>query len=536
MAASTSVFEVACCAPMLFVDDGEESNSETASTMISLDESIRQERREQQEVTAWTLDSIARGVIVMGAAVFVSTALLKLAYEAAGCETEPQHDDTYQVPECNEKVFGMRPTSLLTNIVMISGLASAALMPLVGSYIDHTNHRRTVGRISAACLVLFILLQIIALRYAWFIAAAIQVVVAFLYSVHLCATYAYLPELTTNGDTLVTYTSRFTAAQYGASVAFLLIMVGLLNMTGISDEVVAAQMSQASVLLVISVFFGVAWWRLFQERGASHHIPEGTTLLNAGFVKLFRTAREIVTYHKSLKWFLVSAALTQSATTSFSSIAITYMTDQLHFGSTENAISILLLLVFAVPGARLAQTLATWINPVQSLKLCLLLWMSATATASFVLHGKDQEVAAYVFAVFWGICIGWVYPTEKALYCSIIPQGQAAELMGFYIFACQVLSWLPPFVFSAMNEAGFSMRAGLFSLNGYFFVSFTVLNTFFGNYSDAVQHAMTFNGEGGKQQEVQSPSAATSAKYEAPTRIPSSSSSSSSSGNIVPIT
>lgn len=431
----------------------------------------------------------------MGAAVFVSTALLKLAKEAAGCETEsPNNDDAYVVPECNEKIFGMRPTSLLTNIVMISGLASASLMPLVGSLIDHTPYRRMVGRVSAICLAFLIFLQIYALRYAWFLAAVIQVAVAFLYSVHLCAVYAYLPELTHNTETLVAYTSRFTAAQYGASVAFLLTMVGILRIAGIGygQEVLAAQVSQTSVFLLVSVFFGIAWSGLFKKREASQSVPEGTTLINAGFVKLFRTAREISTYHRALKWFLVSAAMTQSATTSFSSIAITYMTDQLHFGPGENAIAILLLLIFAVPGAKLAQILTRWITPIQSLKCCLLLWMIATASASFVLRGKGQEMAAYAFAVVWGLCMGWVYPTEKALYCSIIPGGQDAELMGVYICACQIFSWLPPFVFTAMNEAGFSMRAGLFSLSGYYFVSFAVLHTLIGNYGDAVQHANTF--------------------------------------------
>jgi MFS-type transporter involved in bile tolerance (Atg22 family) len=487
MAVSTSIFEVACCAPLSYLD--EEEHFEI------LNQKVAPESR-QHEVTGWTLDSVARGVTVIGAAVFVSTALLTLAKEAAGCETaSPDNDDAYVIPECGGRIFGMRPTSLLTNIVMISALVSAALMPFVGSLIDHTPYRRSVGRISAACLAFLILLQIYALRFAWFLAAIIQVIVAFLYSVHLCAVFAYLPELTNNTETLVEYTSRFTAAQYGASVVFLLTIVGVLNVAGIGygQEVLAAQVSQTTVFIVITLFFGIAWSKMFQERQASHTIPQGTTLVNAGFVKLFRTAQEITTHHRALKWFLVSAAMTQSATTSFSSIAITYMTDQLLFGPEENAISIFLLLVFAVPGAKLAQVLTRWISPIQSLKCCLLLWMVATASASFLLRGKGQELVAYGFAVVWGLCMGWVYPTEKALYCSIIPSGQDAELMGVYIFACQIFSWLPPFVFSLMNETGFSMRTGLFSLNGYFFISFIVLQNRVGDYGDAVLYAESFS-------------------------------------------
>ena len=36
--------------------------------------------------------------------------------------------------------------------------------------------------------------------------------------------------------------------------------------------------------------------------------------------------------------------------------------------------------------------------------------------------------------------------------------------MGFYLFADQCVSWLPPLVFTAMNEAGVSERLGLSSI------------------------------------------------------------------------
>jgi MFS-type transporter involved in bile tolerance (Atg22 family) len=495
--ANNSMFEVFCCDPIQYVYvEREEEHSDSVVFGDSETYEERDARREKDEVLGWTLDASARGVTVMGVAVFVSTALLKLAKEAAGCETaSPDNDDAYVVPDCEEKIFGMRPTSLLTNILMASSLVSASLMPLVGSIIDHTSYRRTAGRASAACLIILICLQLFSLEHAWVVAATIQVVIAFIYSVHLCATYAYLPELTTRPETLVAYTSRFTAAQYGASVIFLLTMVIILSYMGIGygQEVRAAQVSQTAVFFVTTVFFGIAWSKLFKKREAMHLVPKDMTLINAGFRKLFRTTKSIALNHNAVKWFLVSAAMTQSATTSFSSIAITFMTEQLRFGPSENAIAILLLLVFAVPGSRLAQILATRLNPKRSLQWCLCLWMINTGAAALILRGEGQDVTAYCFAVVWGLCIGWVYPTEKALYCSIIPRGQDAELMGVYIFACQILSWLPPFIFTALNECGFSMRAGLVSLNAYFFVSFLVLQVLVGEYSDAVQHANTFH-------------------------------------------
>jgi MFS-type transporter involved in bile tolerance (Atg22 family) len=97
-------------------------------------------------------------------------------------------------------------------------------------------------------------------------------------------------------------------------------------------------------------------------------------------------------------------------------------------------------------------------------------------------------LSAYCFAAIWGLSTGWVYPTEKVLYCTIIPKGQEAELMGVYICACQILSWLPPLVFTIMNESGISMRIGLLTLNAYFLISFVIL-FFVGDYQAALEHA-----------------------------------------------
>ena len=122
----------------------------------------------------------------MGTAVFVSSDLLRLAKEASGCF---QYEEIAN-EECHERVFGMRPSSILTNIVMVVGLLSAVLMPLIGSIIDHTKYRRAVGSFSAAFMSVMILVQMLIMEDLWFVAALLQIFVAFSYTVHLCATYA----------------------------------------------------------------------------------------------------------------------------------------------------------------------------------------------------------------------------------------------------------------------------------------------------------------------------------------------------------
>jgi MFS transporter, UMF1 family len=298
----------------------------------------------------------------------------------------------------------------------------------------------------------------------------------------------YLPELTTNHEKLAQYTARFSAAQYVGSVVFLVVMVGVLSLVNKGKKVRSSTVSQSVVFVVCIFFFGYAWTRLFKPRPASQQVPEHRTLISAGFWKIYKTAQTILLHHSAIKWFLVSAAFTQAATTTFSTIAITYMTEQLGFTSRENGIAILILLLFGVPGTRIAAWLNSLVNPIRSLQINLIFWICSVSAAAMFLHRPDQQIMAYIFAMFWGLAIGWVYPTEKTLYVTIIPRGQEAELMGTYICACQFLSWLPPLIFSVMNEMGFSMRIGLISLTIYFTVSFFIL-FLVGDYSEAVAHA-----------------------------------------------
>lgn len=496
------VFDVVCCAGPPFLwpysggDDGDLEDivpvSKDAPPIPGLSpEEITEARRrekEKREALGWTLDAAARGVVVMGTAVFVSCELLRLAKAAAGCEETGGEEAT-----CENRVYGMRPTSLLTNIMTVQGLISAVIMPLIGSVIDHTKYRRAVGRISGGLMTFFILLQMLLLPNHWFAASIMQVFVAFSYMVHLTVVYAYLPELTTSADRLVNYTSKFTAAQYSSSVLFLVLMVVILSVApdNLLDRYASLDFSQSVIVCICVLFLGYAWTFLFRKRSASQRVPEGSTLLTAGFYKISQTCQTIYLHHDAIKWFLVSVTFTEAATYTFSTIAITYMTDQLNFSSRENGICILILLLFAVPGTRIA-TWANTINPIRSLQACLLLWIATTSLAALVLRDPGHQLVAYIFAMVWGLCLGWITPTEKTLYCSIIPRGQEAALMGTFICAGQILSWMPSLVFSVLNEAGMSMRLGLFSLTFYFTASFFIL-FLVGDYWEAIAHAREFD-------------------------------------------
>jgi len=77
-----------------------------------------------KEAKGFALLNVTRGTIVM-TNVFLSTSLLNLAKNAAGCDVD---DDN-----CSNKVYGFRPSSFITIIAVLSGILAALLMPFTVS-------------------------------------------------------------------------------------------------------------------------------------------------------------------------------------------------------------------------------------------------------------------------------------------------------------------------------------------------------------------------------------------------------------------
>eukprot|EP00550_Attheya_septentrionalis_P002669 CAMPEP_0198290240 /NCGR_PEP_ID=MMETSP1449-20131203/8187_1 /TAXON_ID=420275 /ORGANISM="Attheya septentrionalis, Strain CCMP2084" /LENGTH=548 /DNA_ID=CAMNT_0043988723 /DNA_START=9 /DNA_END=1655 /DNA_ORIENTATION=- len=427
------------------------------------------------EARAWALDAIPRGVLIVGPAVFLSTALLKLAKEAAGCVFELE-DDTVEMPPCDGRVYGMRPSSILTIYTFVVGIVSVVLLPLAGAILDHTPHRKRVGQISAVFITAAVFGQIFISSKTWFAVAILQVVVVSSFFVHLLCVFAYLPELTDHQPTLVKWTAHFSIVQYVSTLVFLVSMGMIIVISDLQeDEVAAARISQAGAFVVCVVCFGVSWTRMFGAREAASDVPAGQNLLTAGFWKVYTTGCFIAKKNRNLMWFLLSLSFSEAAVFSLSVIAITYMTDQLEFTSTENGIAILILLLASIPGCLISTIVTKRINPVRSLQICLMLVAINTACAALVLVGPGQQLATYAFAAGWGLATGWKYPAERVIYCSIIPPGQDAQLMGTYLFAGQILTWLPPLIFTSLNEAGVSMRISVASLDVFFVCAFSIL-------------------------------------------------------------
>jgi MFS-type transporter involved in bile tolerance (Atg22 family) len=160
---------------------------------------------------------------------------------------------------------------------------------------------------------------------------------------------------------------------------------------------------------------------------------------------------------------------------------------------------VLAILIGSVPGAVLAGATVAWFNPVNSNMMAAFVIMANTIAAAIILKGPGKQNETYILALIWGLGTGWKRTTDRLLASILIPKGQDAELMGVFLFCGQSLTWLPPLIFTAVNEAGVSQRVGVGMLSIYFFIGLVSLSMI-RNYREATVHRIpspsTFEANG----------------------------------------
>lgn len=112
-------------------------------------------------------------------------------------------------------------------------------------------------------------------------------------------------------------------------------------------------------------------------------------------------------------------------------------------------------------------------SPIISIKIQLFLFIVINFVGFLTLTGPEVAYLVWIFAVLWGMMIGWYYPAELSIFSQLMPKGQESELAGFLLYCTNVLLWLPVLVFTLMNEAkGIHIKWAAVSLNVYFSLAF----------------------------------------------------------------
>ena len=260
------------------------------------------------ESASYLWDNLCAGC-VMSTNIFFNIAILKLATIAAGCRPEGGDDDG----ACTAHVYGLKPSSFVTTVVMVGQMSAAIAMPFVGAAVDYTDSRRWFGAASAWVLAVTTLLQsMITFRKTWVVVAAMQVVSIASYICHQVAVLSYLPGLsvvagadgqgaTEDDHERYRVNSMANVVALGAQMGTLAVVVALAAGLGLGDVDTAA-LGQFSVGVTLFVVYGVIWQKRapcsFTEAKATKVLPRGATLAGVAVREVRDAWRTIRAAHR----------------------------------------------------------------------------------------------------------------------------------------------------------------------------------------------------------------------------------------------
>ena len=426
-----------------------------------------------EEATAHAMDVAARGPINQTGS-FVGSAMIRFAAQAAGGPTGT--------------VYGMQASSVLTVASLIVGILAGVTMPLVGAIVDHTDHRKAMGSVSAFIIVLSLGLQLMLSEETWFAVFILEIVGGYFLIMHQVCTMAYLPDLTHDLTEMGHYTARFMMSQYFVQSLFtsLVILVSF-TVPGFTN-LQTAKLATGLGTGIGVIFFGYSWIFLFRKRPKLREVPPGSNVFSTGFKRLAVTSRVVFRDYKALKWFMIALLFSPEAGAGvILAIAVTFLTFFVQMSVKEIAVVSLTMLFMNLPGAWLSQKMCRLVNPLNSFRLAEVSFATLNALLAATVTGSTQKDKGlvYFYAAMIGISFGWMFPSERTLAVALIPKGQEVEIMGLISFFGQIVGWLPVFVFTALNNNGISMRWGVASVSFFLITSF-FFTLFCGSFEDAV--------------------------------------------------
>lgn len=215
--AGTFDIETGCPNEALPIEQCNREEEQDSSIQVANNENLQQEQakkkcsceklthffsfHENNEAKGLALNKIPEACAIVATSVYLSTATVQLAYEAAGCE-DVYGDKNYS--NCDRKVYGtIKPSSLISLFLLILGICSAVIMPLLGAFLDYSNRRRLVGGLTALGVTIVTFAE--AFISHWFILLLLQLLSLVLLTTNTCVSIAYYPELTDDKHLLAKY-------------------------------------------------------------------------------------------------------------------------------------------------------------------------------------------------------------------------------------------------------------------------------------------------------------------------------------------
>jgi len=393
--------------------------------------------------------------------------MITVAGKAAGCV------DADETCSKTVEILGLHLAagSLPSYLTSFATISSAFVLPIVGSFVDRSAHkkRHMAGYAWAGAAVgslLFFLAD-----DNWQIGAVAVVLASILAGCSLISYYAILVDISTEDERDGASSRGWAWGYLGGGVLLALNLVLFLghDTFGLSK----------SMSVRISLLSAVLWWAAFtlipflKLRDYEPHgvVPESGNVVLQSFGQLFTTLKDLRNYPMTLT-FLVAYLFYNDGIQTVIYAASTYGEKQLKFDTSVLIGTILLIQFVAFGGALLFGRLAAKHGSYRLILWGTFGWMVIVVAALFL---PEKNVALFLaVAVAIGVVMGGTQALSRSFFSLLIPRGREGEYFALYAAAERGTSWFGTLLFGVTFQLTDSYRPAILAL-----IVFFVLGAFF---------------------------------------------------------
>jgi UMF1 family MFS transporter len=361
--------------------------------------------------------------------------------------------------------FEVVNTALFSFCVSFSFLIAGISSPFLTAFADLGDYRKKflrffcgLGAISCMGLALFS-------AKALEIGMLIFILATFGYSSSIVFYNSYLPNIASK-DQLDSVSARGFAMGYlGSFLLLVTILIPILFPSAFSG----LGLSFEFICRVGFVLTGI-WWLGFGLYSISR-LPQssGTKLKMAKFslvLSRFLIAIQVIRLQPGLFRFLVAFFWFNTGVQTIMYLAAIFGDKELHLPGEKLILTILILQVVAIPGARGFAWLGKFLGSIGVLLIVGSIWIGVTVSA----YNVSSEIQFYFLAGLVGLVMGGSQSMFRSVFTGFFPSNEHSKsaLFGLFDFLEKISTVLGTLVFGILNQVTGNMRLSALALSVFF--------------------------------------------------------------------
>ncbi|MCX7908801.1 MAG: MFS transporter [Ignavibacteria bacterium] len=349
--------------------------------------------------------------------------------------------------------------SLFSYIVSFSVLLQVVFFPIIGSYADSKNNKKSLLYIFAYFGSVFTIGMFFLTEKTIFLGSFLFVLANVLFGASIVMYNSLLLNISS-------FEERDKVSSMGWAFGYIGggILLGLnIVLISLHENFCITQEDAIRISFAMAGF----WWLLFSFIS---HINLKITRTNTSEIqsiekisyvkKLTSTFKEIIK-NKNALWFFLAFLFFNDAVQTVIIISTQFGKRELNLGMDILILVVLLVQFLSFFGTLLVLKLSSKLKTKRTLIICLTIWCVIVVYAYLFL--KD-EVGFFILAILISLVLGGTQAMSRALFSYFIPKNSEAQYFSFYEITEKGSSWIGPLTFGIILQITKSYRLAILSL------------------------------------------------------------------------